>query len=343
MPEPIRIGIVLGAGGLLGQSFHIGALEAIRAVTGFDARTTDTIVGTSAGAGIGTLLRYGIRSDDLAAGYSGTEPSPSAQAALALLGPPIDLSGGPTLKLRGPDRELLARMRRRIRNVPPLVAASAFIPDGRLSTEEYRDQLRRLTGETWPTRSLLVCTVRRRDGRRVVFGNGYATPVDIADAVCASSAVPGFFAPVHLHGEEYLDGALHSPTNADLLKKHPLHFVIISSPMTTPSLEGRSPKMLMRKHFRAQLNRELDALTAAGVPTAVIEPSDELSDRMQGATMDRELQGPIVSLAQEEVGGWLEEMPQRFLKQLLTRSARASAAHEPVPPLVPHVEVTERT
>lgn len=321
MTEPVRIGLVLGAGGLLGQSFHVGVLEAIRTVTGFDARTVDVIVGTSAGAGIGTFLRYGLSPADLAAGYRGDAPSSAAAEAIARLGPPIDLSGGPTLKFRGLERELLARIRRRIRNVPPMVALGALLPDGRLSTEEYRDQVRRLTGMSWPTADLLICSVRRRDGRRVVFGNHRDTPIDVADAVAASSAVPGFFAPVVLSGEEYLDGGLHSPTNADVVKTFPLHLVLVLSPMTAPTLEGLTPRMIMRRHFRNRLNQELSTLTAAGIPTAVIEPSDDISDVMNGASMDREMQGPVIDLAHGHAEEWLQQEANRFVRNLLTRAA----------------------
>ena len=324
MPEPIRIGLVLGAGGLLGQSFHIGALEAIHATTGFDGRNATTIVGTSAGAGIGTFLRYGLSASDLADAYQGLPLSDAAQAAVDLLGPPIDLTGGPSMKLRTPDRELLARIRRRVREVPPLVALGAFVPDGRLSTSEYRDQIRRFTGVSWPVAPLLICTVRRRDGRRVVFGNGRDTPVDVADAVGASSAVPGFFAPVVLDEIEYIDGALHSPTNADVLRKHDLHFVIIMSPMTAPTLDGVSPRMMMRRHFRTRLQRELDVLQGAGIPTVVIEPSDALSDEMQGATMARERQGEVVAATKAEVLEWLGSDSQRFVRNTLTRAATAT-------------------
>lgn len=323
MSDPIRIGLVLGAGGLLGQSFHVGTLHAIREVTGYDARDADVIVGTSAGSGIGTFLRYGLSPGDLSAGYRGEAPSAAAAEAIQLLGPPVDLSGGPTLKFRGLERELLARIRRRIRNVPPMVALGALLPDGRLSTEEYRDQVRRLTGMSWPTADLLICAVRRRDGRRVVFGNHHDTPIDVADAVAASSAVPGFFAPVVLNGEEYLDGGLHSPTNADVLKTMPLHLVIVVSPMTAPTLEGMTPRMIMRRHFRNRLNRELEMLTAAGIPTAVIEPTDAISDVMNGASMDREMQGPVIALAQEHTTDWLSAGAQRFVRGIFSRSAES--------------------
>ena len=48
MPRPRR-GIVLGAGGVLGAAWTIGALSALEEVEGFDVRDADVIIGTSAG------------------------------------------------------------------------------------------------------------------------------------------------------------------------------------------------------------------------------------------------------------------------------------------------------
>ncbi len=48
-PTP-RTAVVLAAGGLVGQAFHLGVLTALQEVTGFDARTACTLVGTSAGS-----------------------------------------------------------------------------------------------------------------------------------------------------------------------------------------------------------------------------------------------------------------------------------------------------
>ena len=44
------VGVVLGAGGIVGAAYHAGVLTAL-AEAGFDARHADLIVGTSAPAG----------------------------------------------------------------------------------------------------------------------------------------------------------------------------------------------------------------------------------------------------------------------------------------------------
>jgi predicted acylesterase/phospholipase RssA len=62
-----RIGLVLGAGGAVGHAFHAGVLAGLAEVTGWDARDSEVIVGTSAGSVVGALLRAGLSGPDLAA------------------------------------------------------------------------------------------------------------------------------------------------------------------------------------------------------------------------------------------------------------------------------------
>src|SRR5215213_7133676 len=62
-----RVGLVLGAGGTTGAAFHAGTLLALEQDIGWDPRTADIIVGSSAGSIVGSLLRAGLTTDDLSA------------------------------------------------------------------------------------------------------------------------------------------------------------------------------------------------------------------------------------------------------------------------------------
>ncbi|MDQ3631167.1 MAG: patatin-like phospholipase family protein, partial [Actinomycetota bacterium] len=55
-----RVGLVLGAGGVLGAAWLQGALAALVDATGWDPGSADRVVGTSAGSVIGTLLACGV-------------------------------------------------------------------------------------------------------------------------------------------------------------------------------------------------------------------------------------------------------------------------------------------
>src|SRR3954462_11873337 len=84
-----RIGLVLGAGGVVGQAFHAGVLAALEHDLGWDPRTADLIVGSSAGSDTGTRLRLGVPAPDLAAW--------AVEAPLSVEGAPLQevLGGGP--------------------------------------------------------------------------------------------------------------------------------------------------------------------------------------------------------------------------------------------------------
>ena len=60
-----RIGLVLGAGGVVGQAYHSGVLAALAEIAGWDARTAEIVVGTSAGSGAAAMLRLGVSPEDL--------------------------------------------------------------------------------------------------------------------------------------------------------------------------------------------------------------------------------------------------------------------------------------
>src|SRR3954453_18199337 len=69
----MRVGLVLGAGGVVGASWLIGALEALESETGWQPADADVIVGTSAGSVIGTLASTGIPPAYMGAYASGRE------------------------------------------------------------------------------------------------------------------------------------------------------------------------------------------------------------------------------------------------------------------------------
>ncbi len=56
----MKVGLVLGAGGVLGGAWLTGGLHAVARETGWDPGSADRIVGTSAGSMIGALVAAGI-------------------------------------------------------------------------------------------------------------------------------------------------------------------------------------------------------------------------------------------------------------------------------------------
>src|SRR5882762_4964118 len=56
----MKVGLVVGAGGVLGGAWLTGGLAAIAEETGWDPGSADYLVGTSAGSVIGSLVASGV-------------------------------------------------------------------------------------------------------------------------------------------------------------------------------------------------------------------------------------------------------------------------------------------
>ncbi len=272
-----RIGLVLGAGGATGHAFHIGVLSALQEATGWDARDADVIVGTSAGSIIGALLRAGLAPRDLAARALGNPLSPEGEQVAAVLGRPM---AAPEAIPIGPSSffmaapELLFRMARRPREarLGPLIAAA--LPPGRVTTDHLVAGIRRAFPSRWPERPLWITAVRLDNGQRVVFGRSADTASDVASAVAASCAVPGYYQPVEIDGVRHVDGGAHSPTNADLLAGVGLDLVIVSSPMSAEiEIVRPSIDLPVRGLCRVLLQREMRAIRRSHTSALAFEPN----------------------------------------------------------------------
>jgi NTE family protein len=261
------VGLVLGAGGVVGHAYHAAVLGTLADVTGWDARSATIIVGTSAGSGVGAVLRAGLPARDLAARITGGPLSPEGATLLRgmeRLSPPSmrPVAGGRVPVPQAPMllfRDLVAPWRFR-----PGRALAALAPEGRVPTTGMGDRMRQLHKQRWPDEALWICALRLSDGERVVFGRDARPEPDVGTAVEASSAIPGYFAPVTIDGERYVDGGTHSPTNADLVGGVGLDLVIVSSPM---SAQRDALVFNMRAAARGlhhgALRRELASFSAA--------------------------------------------------------------------------------
>jgi NTE family protein len=271
-----RTGLVLGAGGIVGQAYHAGVLAALEQEVGWDPRTADVIVGSSAGSVTGAALRLGVSASDMAAWSTGGPLSPAGAAFFAAIdGADHDLPGpSASALLRGwrlPSPALLARTMRRPWALRPTAAASTMLPAGRFDLRERTRVLDRLA-RGWPNR-LWVCAARRSDGQRVVFGRSDAPTTRLSDAVAASCAIPAYFAPVRIGAHEYVDGGVHSATNADVLLRAHLDTVIVVSPMSAAHGRSSHADAAVRWAMHRRLDQEVRRLRARGTEVIRFEPS----------------------------------------------------------------------
>jgi NTE family protein len=303
-----RVGLVLGAGGVVGQAYHSGVLAVLQHDFDFDARTVDVIVGTSAGSITGTLLRLGVSAEDLAAWTVKAPLSGDADVLRQMAGTPVpelapfralDLLRRP---LRMPGRHMVQRAVTRPWLFRPLAAGMTLVAPGRHDIVEQLAALRELEKPEWPEPPLWICAVRRRDGRRVVFGRPGAPEAPIHLAVAASCSVPGYFAPVGIGGHAYVDGGVHSPTNAAILRNRGLDLVLIVSPMSGPAGSRPDVYAASRRHSARLLRREVRALEATGVRTVVFAPGAAEQQVMGNDMMSRARLNEVVQRSFLEVG-----------------------------------------
>jgi NTE family protein len=298
------IGLVLGAGGVVGQAYQAGVLAALQRESGWDPRTASLIVGTSAGSVTGAAMRVGVPATDLAASLYGVATSQRGGAILRRI-LPADTGPLPTPSVRSmlrpwnlPSPALITRAARRPLAFRPEVAAMTLIPRGQIDISERARGLDEHIGTHWPA-GLRICAVRRSDGARVVFGRPGAPAARLAPAVLASCAIPGYFRPVTIEGAEYVDGGVHSATNADVLRSEGLDLVIIVSSMSAAQGRVNGADGLLRRTVHRRMEREIARLEGAGTAVISLEPGPE-SRRMMGLRAMAEDRSPRVIVAAYE-------------------------------------------
>ena len=284
---------------MVGQAYHAGVLSALEHDLGWDARQAEIIVGTSAGAIVGTLLRSGVAASELAAWTVKAPLAMQGDMLVQLFGEEMPELAPLGLRhwirpLHVPSQAMVRRALLRPWKFRPSAALLTLLAPGTVDIVEHLAPLREIEGAGWPERPLWITAVRRADGRRVVFGRPGSPPVSLHLAVAASCAVPGYFAPVHIDGRAYVDGGAHSSTNAAVLAGQGLDVVVIVSPMTGPS-SPTDVGGLIRRHAARRLGREVRALRGAGTQVVVFEPG-----ATEQAAMGRDLlsRNPVSAVVQ---------------------------------------------
>jgi NTE family protein len=304
----MRVGLVLGAGGMVGQAFHAGVLAALEEELGWDARDAELVVGTSAGSVAGTALRLGVEPRDLAAWASDEPLSPAGAAFFEAIGGAAEDLPTPQLRdaLHGwrlPSRALVTRAATRPWRLRLTSLAGALLPDGQYDLQQRTRVLDRLsTG--WPD-GLLICACRRDDGRRIVFGRPSSPTTRLSQAVAASCAIPAYFAPVDIGGHEHVDGGMHSPTNADVLAHSGLDLVIVVSPMSSAHGSSSMVDAPMRWAMHRRLEREMERLHRQGTDVVRFEPNARTLDVMGLNPMAEDRAAAVVAAARADAAAHL--------------------------------------
>ena len=166
--ERPTVGLVLGAGGVVGQAYQVGVLAALEREARWDPREADLIVGTSAGSVTGAAIRVGVPASDLAASTCGDPMSSEGGALLKRIIPddsPLPVPSVTSLfrLWNPPSLALIGQTVRRPLAFRPDVAAMTLLPRGRVDISERARALHEMVGDNWPERPVdLRGTTRRR-------------------------------------------------------------------------------------------------------------------------------------------------------------------------------------
>jgi NTE family protein len=269
------------------MGYHAGALKALDDF-GLDLGSADVIVGTSAGSVIGSYLCAGWTPTDFYEYGMGRHPQSPAN--------PV----GERAEVRDVFTPLWStraeRARRWMGSMFAVVASRGYwraggrgripharlrriFPSGMYSTERTRERLREDLPDEWPRENLFLCAADLYTGKRVAFGTRDAPTATLADAVMASTAIPGVFPPVKIGARYYVDGGVVTATSLDLAVDAGCESVLCIAPLGyredgPPIL--RDPAMwgpvAMRSLFARALRREVRRARERDVEVLVVRP-----------------------------------------------------------------------
>ena len=274
--------LVLAGGGIVGEAWMHGVLAGLEDAAGRDFRRSRRFVGTSAG-----LDRRGAPGGGPPAAAAGRRPRAAPRPAT----PSATARGG-----RAPARRRASRAARprvgwaRARRWPARrVAVGA--PAGALARAAVL-AARRADGA-----SLTGCARASRAGTRASTGGcGSARSTGgragasssarrarrtatVADAVCASCAIPWVFAPVRIGDREYVDGGAWSVTNLDAARAGRGTQMLCLDP--TAGLGGGDRRMAaLRGASASPPALEIQALRRRGARSSTSRPTPRAATAM---------------------------------------------------------------
>ncbi len=178
-----------------------------------------------------------------------------------------------------------------------------MLPAGQVATADMGVPFDNLYGETWPSQPTWLVAVQLDSGRRVAFGRPGAPAARVSDAVRASCAIPAYFEPAVIDGQRYVDGGVHSTTNADLVAGERPDLVLVSAPMSAArGALGRLDAMSAVRRFASlSLAREVSGLRAKGIPVVVFQPTARDLEVMAGDSLDPAKFAPVSARVRETV------------------------------------------
>jgi NTE family protein len=290
--------LVLGGGGVLGEAWMTALLAGVAEGGGFDAREASCFLGTSAGSIVAASLAGGIAPGDRleregtpAAPAAGEEWPAAAEAERASL--PGALAAA--IQMGGSAAAPLASFALSSTAPGGAVVRRAMlrrVPEGTRSLAALGQVVAMATAGF--DGRLLVSAVELDSGRRVIFGAEGAPPATVPQAVMASCAIPGFFAPIEIGGRRYVDGGAWSPTNMDALPVQSGERVLCLNPTGSLRPSTRALAGAFGPVSRTVSGSEALALRHRGASVQTVNPDEASTAAMGTNLMSRRRRAEVI-------------------------------------------------
>ncbi len=316
-----RIGLVLGAGGVLGAAWMTGALVRLQERLPEPVAGVDLMVGTSAGSVLAAALRCHAALPEITAWQRGDATGELSESAVrAAQDGPL-----PPLPYPRPGSLPLACAALTLQ-VPPWVAASGWLPHGRgrhtalrslVGAMHARYQREGQAGDAappdWADGRTWIAAMDYDTGRRVLFGQPGAPPAALTDAVVASCSIPGWYTPAVIGGRRYVDGGIRSATSLGVLRGADVDEVYVLAPMasTEPDHPLR-PDLRIERRLRQLITRALvrqaRLLSAEGKHVTIMTPGPSDLAVMGANLMDGSRRQAVLEQSLRTSAGALAEI-----------------------------------
>jgi len=261
-----RTGLALAGGGPLGGIYEVGTLLALAdSIEGLDFNALDVYVGVSSGSFVAAALANGISPAQMYRLFIDDGRDAALKPEL-FLRPALRefarrLGGLPSLALHAALQYLRDPLRRGM--MESFATLARAVPTGMFDNRAVDDFLRCLfaapdrTNDFRRLASRLYLVATNLDtGQSVVFGAPGFDDVPISRAIGASSALPGLFPPVEIHGQHYVDGALNKTLHASLALDRGVDLLFCVNPLVpfdAQSAHRRGGRLTVQKLDRGGL------------------------------------------------------------------------------------------
>ena len=263
----MKLGLVLGAGGVVGMDYHAGVLHALAEEGGLDVSSADLVIGTSAGSVVGSLLRSGWTPRDL------WDFALEERGEQAMFSPRFDTPFEAARLVVGSAYVVWRSVLKGPLPQVPKAIAKRF-PGGLFTIDEAEERLAEVLPDDWPDAPLWLVAVDLVTGRRVVLGRRGSPVVDLHTGVLASCSIPGVYPPVRAGEAVLVDGGAHSSTHLDLAARAGCDLIVGVAPMTyDPSGSVGPVERLGRRWPTRALATEAREARSRGAKVLLVRPT----------------------------------------------------------------------